>query len=347
MNQPTQQRYDPHLTPEWFNLLQRTAIPDESVVTYCPIGPASDPVASLLPTLRIACDPHKLSGLSTFYTPLFGPINEGSLDPESLEACFVELRRQSHTAIINLAPLDPDGLFCSATLSALRRAGWLTDTYFCFGNWYALLEKPDFGTYFASLPSRLRNTVTRARKKLNKDSTFALTIQTERDIDLGQAVNEFVRVYNHSWKHPEPYSNFIPELCKLAAEQGWLRLGILRLDGQPIAAQIWLVCAGTAYIVKLAYHLSYAKYSAGSVLTAHLMEHVIDVDRVMEIDYLIGDDLYKRDWTPLRRERYGIIAFNMTTTSGIFQSIRHFSGKILTHLGFHRYRYSIRNYHHG
>jgi CelD/BcsL family acetyltransferase involved in cellulose biosynthesis len=96
-----------------------------------------------------------------------------------------------------------------------------------------------------------------------------------------------------------------------------------------MAAQIWLVCAGTAYIIKLAYHQSYAKYSAGSVLTAHLMRHVVDVDKVMEIDYLIGDDAYKRDWTPLRRERHGIIAFNLHTIRGCLAAVRHFVGHFL------------------
>lgn len=348
MNQFARQCCDPHFTAEWFDLLRRTAIPDGAVTMYYPIGRVSHSVASLLPMLRLAHDPHKLKGLSTFYTPLFGPINERSLDPEALEGCFSEIRSESRTAIINLAPLDPDGLFFSAALLALRRAGWLTDTYFCFGNWYALLEKPDFETYFLSVPSRLRNTVTRARKKLGRESAFSLTIQTERDADLDKAVSEFVMVYNHSWKRPEPYPNFIPELCKLAAEQGWLRLGILRLNGQSIAAQIWLVCSGTAYIVKLAYHQSYARYSAGSVLTAHMMKHVIDIDKVVKIDYLIGDDEYKRDWTPLRRERYGIIGFNLRTARGCLAASRHFAGHFWHRKSSHQshrtltyYRFSI------
>ncbi|MCB1777870.1 MAG: GNAT family N-acetyltransferase [Candidatus Competibacteraceae bacterium] len=331
MNQLVQPCRDPHFTPEWFDLLQRTAIPDGSIATYYPVGPTYHPAASLLPMLRVARHPHKLKGLSTFYTPLYAPIHEDLLDFEALTGCFTQLRKSASISIINLAPLDPDGHFFPAAFSALRQAGWLTDRYFCFGNWYALLERPDFAAYFASLPSQLRNTVKRARKKLDKERTFALVIQTQPDSGLGQAVDEFVMVYNHSWKRPEPYPDFIPELCKLAAAQGWLRLGIVRLDGQPIAAQIWLVCAGTAYIVKLAYHRNYAKFSAGSVLTAHLMQHVIDIDKVMAIDYLIGDDRYKQDWTPLRRERHGIIAFNLRTVRGCLAAAQHFAGHFLHH----------------
>lgn len=57
------------------------------------------------------------------------------------------------------------------------------------------------------------------------------------------------------------------------------------------------------------------------------MEHVIDIDRVAEIDYLIGDDLYKRDWVSCRRERRGLIAFNPAFPLGWLGAIRHFAGK--------------------
>jgi CelD/BcsL family acetyltransferase involved in cellulose biosynthesis len=94
-----------------------------------------------------------------------------------------------------------------------------------------------------------------------------------------------------------------------------------------MAAQLWLVVAGKAHIVKLAYDRDYFKTSVGTVLSAALFRHVIDVDRVEEIDYLIGDDRYKQDWMSLRRERRGVIAFNPRTVSGIVLAIRHIAGK--------------------
>jgi CelD/BcsL family acetyltransferase involved in cellulose biosynthesis len=102
----------------------------------------------------------------------------------------------------------------------------------------------------------------------------------------------------------------------LAAAQGWLRLGLLTLDDQPLAAQIWIVKDGKASIFKLAYDGEYAKFSPGSILTKALLRHVIDIDRVTEVDYLAGDDDYKKDWMSHRRERRGIIAFNRRTLRG-------------------------------
>ena len=68
------------------------------------------------------------------------------------------------------------------------------------------------------------------------------------------------------------------------AESGWLRLAIAYIDDQPAAAQIWIVSNGVANIYKLSYDERFAKFSLGTLLTAHLMEHAIDVDKVHEID---------------------------------------------------------------
>jgi CelD/BcsL family acetyltransferase involved in cellulose biosynthesis len=51
---------------------------------------------------------------------------------------------------------------------------------------------------------------------------------------------------------------------------------------------------------KIAYDEQYAKLSIGTVLTT-LMPYVIDVDRVRIVDYLSGDDEYKRTWLSHRR----------------------------------------------
>ena len=53
-------------------------------------------------------------------------------------------------------------------------------------------------------------------------------------------------------------------------------------------------------------------------MTAMLMEHAIEKDRVVEADYLIGDDPYKKAWMSHRRERRGIIAYNPRSIIGIF-----------------------------
>ena len=103
--------------------------------------------------------------------------------------------------------------------------------------------------------------------------------------------------------------SFHRDLAKIASCNGWLRLGFLFLDKTPIAAQLWLVCKDIAYIVKLSYDEKYKKLIPGIILSSKMMKHVIDCDKVKQIDYLIGDEPYKKDWTPSRRQRNGMLFF--------------------------------------
>jgi CelD/BcsL family acetyltransferase involved in cellulose biosynthesis len=88
--------------------------------------------------------------------------------------------------------------------------------------------------------------------------------------------------------------------------QGWLRLAILYIEETPVAAQFWLVAHTKASIFKLAYDEAWKNYSPGSILTQFLMQYVIETDRVEEIDFLTGNDAYKRDWMSERRKHWGL-----------------------------------------
>jgi CelD/BcsL family acetyltransferase involved in cellulose biosynthesis len=39
------------------------------------------------------------------------------------------------------------------------------------------------------------------------------------------------------------------------------------------------------------------------VLTGRMLQHVVDVDGVHSVDFLSGDDAYKKDWMSARRCR--------------------------------------------
>jgi CelD/BcsL family acetyltransferase involved in cellulose biosynthesis len=145
--------------------------------------------------------------------------------------------------------------------------------------------------------------------------------------NLKGAIDAYEKIYISSWKRPEPYPNFVSGLIRTCAEKGWLRLGVVYLDDQPIAAQVWIVNAGRATIYKLGQVQRYDEYSAGSILTAHLMEHVLDIDKVREIDFGSGDDPYKKNWLPQRRERWGMLAMNPRSLLGCWEIVRNIGGR--------------------
>ena len=64
------------------------------------------------------------------------------------------------------------------------------------------------------------------------------------------------------------------------------------------------------------------------MLTAHLMRHVMDEDRVGEIDYLIGDDAYKKSWMDRRQERWGLVAYNPLSLRGTMGLLKTAAGAL-------------------
>ena len=136
-------------------------------------------------------------------------------------------------------------------------------------------------------------------------------------------------IYAKSWKQPEPHRDFLRIVAKEFAEAGWLRLGLMQVDGRPAAAQLWFVFGGTASIFKLAYDPDFTNYSVGSLLTSHLMNHAITHDRVQVVDYLCGDDGYKKDWMSRRRERWGFRAYRLNSIRGIAGAMQSLAGRIV------------------
>ncbi|MDZ7782413.1 MAG: GNAT family N-acetyltransferase [Halioglobus sp.] len=233
-----------------------------------------------------------------------------------LTAVFRELAATGRMTALTLAPMNPESNLYTALLEALRAAGWRgVHTYFCFANWTHPIAGDDWNTYLAGRSSRVRNTVQRKTRKFLDNGRGVLTITRDGN-HLESAIGDFTDIYGRSWKREEPYPNFMPGLLRLAADRGWLRLGLAHYEGIPVAAQAWLVVEGTAYIFKLAYRQDYRQLSPGTVLTAHMMRYVIETDRVKKIDYMSGDDTYKSDWMSIRRECRGIAAYNPRSLRG-------------------------------
>jgi CelD/BcsL family acetyltransferase involved in cellulose biosynthesis len=227
---------------------------------------------------------------------------------------------------MRFAPMDPESSAYKGILSELLAIGWIPLRFFCFGNWF-LRADSNWEGYLKKRSANLRSSIKRRSKEF---VTAGGTLQVVTSLEgIEQAIAAYQEVYLASWKIPEPFPDFIPSLIRQLSSLGMLRLGIARLQEKPIAAQLWIVGQDKASIYKVAYHNAYASISPGTVLTSHLLEHVINHDHVKEVDFLIGDDEYKKIWMSNRRERWGIIAFNPRTTIGFALFLREVSGRIV------------------
>ncbi|HEY0960645.1 MAG TPA: GNAT family N-acetyltransferase [Novosphingobium sp.] len=238
--------------------------------------------------------PGHLAALANWYTFRWRPVASANADlPALLSALARDLARRSGRIVLSGLP-DEDG---SATMieAAFRRAGWLVFREASDTNHILDVGGRTYDDYLAARPGPLRTTLKRKSGKVETRVLDRFDAETWRDYEA---------IYAQSWKPDEGSPAFLRDFAASEGSAGRLRLGLALADGRPVAAQMWSVEGGTAFIHKLA-HIEEAKpLSPGSVLSAALFRRVIDGDRVHTIDFGTGDDSYKRDWMELARPRY-------------------------------------------
>lgn len=264
--------------------------------------------------------PGHWQGLSNYYTPLLMPLGGTSLaDPLGLARAW----RRAGASILDLRPLDAESTWVAELRAALRAAGYLVAEAPAFGNWVLDVKGQTAEQYFAARPGPLRTSLHRGRARLKRAGALGLEIVSSPGEALERALQDYEAVYAASWKPAEGSAAFIRALVRWMAARDELRLGVLRLNDEPLAAQIWFVSNGVASIFKLAHVDGKEALSPGTVLTAELMSQVIDVDRVHTVDFISGDDGYKRDWMSARRQRMALLAFDPLKARGLAEALRH------------------------
>lgn len=244
-----------------------------------------------------------LSALANWYTFRFRPVlSEGSGGEAMLAALAGDLAGKTHRLTLSGLP-DEDGT-TSRIEATFRTAGWVVVREVCDTNHVLPVDGRRYEQYLATRPGKLRTTLKR------KDKKVTVEILTHFD---ESAWRDYEDIYAESWKPEEGSPAFLRAFAKAEGAAGRLRLGIARAADDPqgpaIAAQMWTVEGGTAFIHKLAHREAAKPLSPGSVLSAALFRHAIDVDRVNLVDFGTGDDSYKRDWMEAVRPRYRLEMF--------------------------------------
>lgn len=267
---------------EWFTMLAE----------HCGIAPliATARTGSDIAVLPLSSKQGELQALSNWYTFRFRPL----LSNEHLLAALAgDLARSAHRLSLQGVP-EEDG--SAAMLArAFREAGWLVFAETSDSNHILPIGGRSYEDYIASRPGPLRTTLKR------KSGKVATTIFDHFDATAWSAYED---IYAESWKVAEGSPAFLRAFAVAEGKAGRLRLGVAHAGGEAVAAQMWTVEGGTAWIHKLAHRESAKPLSPGSVLSAALFRHVIDIDKVNLVDFGTGDDPYKRDWMEIVRPRY-------------------------------------------
>jgi CelD/BcsL family acetyltransferase involved in cellulose biosynthesis len=99
---------------------------------------------------------------------------------------------------------------------------------------------------------------------------------------------------------------FFRSVCPALAARGMLRIGVLWIDGAPVAAQMWLENADTLFLYYSGYEPAWSRFSVGLIVTLESLRSSM-VDRGMRrVEFLAGGGQFKERWDPDRRFRYNL-----------------------------------------
>lgn len=277
-----------------------------ALVVYC----ARDK-SGLIAALPLIRSDDSLQSIASFYTASTDIIifnNKRSQD--AVAEIFNYLSAQERYTSLLLGPLDQNSLIEKQINNSHRLKRVMANSV----NWYSD-ELSGFEQYYLSLPSALKNTVKRKQKKLEKVHSVSCKMLTAVD-DLQLYFAQYVEVYEKSWKGKEASYSFIESVALAAAEQGKLRFGVLKVDEQVVATQLWFIENHTASIFKLAYDPQFRQYSVGSILSMFMSKYVLQQDNVKCIEFGMGDEPYKKDWMSKQRQRSTYKVYNSHRVSG-------------------------------
>lgn len=277
---------------EWFSLLAQMP----GIKPHLALARDGDGAAALV----LKEGQGRFEPLVNWYSFAWRPLFTRQADrPKLLAALAKGLKGRARR--ITLWPLPDEDGSASLTETAFREAGWSCFRSQCDVAHMLPVDGRGYAAYLATRPGQLRTTLKRKSRKL--DISIMTKFQTF-DWDIYEAI------YKASWKPSEGDAALLKAFAQSEGDAGRLRLGIARHEGKPVAAQFWTVENGFAYIHKLAHLPEAQSLSAGSVLTAALMERVIDRDHVHTVDFGTGDDAYKRDWMEVVQPRYTLDCHN-------------------------------------
>lgn len=179
-----------------------------------------------------------------------------------------------------------------------------------------------WGDYESSLSSSFRQGLRRKARRLRTEGEVTIERTDGRD-DLGRLLDEGFEVESSRWKadqgtaiasRPET-RDFYASVARWAAENHWLNLWFLRLNGRSIAFRFDLIVEGVYYHLKGGYDPALARHSPGLLLQHETIRHAFE-QRLVRYEFLGADEPYKMNWAKDRRDRISIQVFGTGLRGG-------------------------------
>lgn len=254
---------------------------------------------------------------TNWHTPVFGPVAQDESASRKLFEALLE-RRPRQLSISFLDDQDP-------SLPALMQAA--------DANRYRTAVRPRLRSPYLDLPSdpdavpqiltgKRRRELRRRRRQL--EQIGEVLIDPAESGDLDSRLADGFRVESLGWKGARGTAiasdrrtrRFYGEVARWAAQQGWLRLGFVRVDGRAIAFDFGIQHEGAYYLVKTGYDPAYRAQGPGVQLR---LESITQAARegCRHYEFLGHTEATKAEWTDRTRLRLLVQAFRPSPAGAV------------------------------
>ena len=222
----------------------------------------------------------------------------------------------------------------------LGERGWTRSTAAGGTCPYIPLAGHTWDSYLATLGASHRANVRRRIRALEQkfDVRFdRVTTETERRVAMPALMGYHTRRFDAQGTAFGSHATraFHDEVTRLALERGWLRLYLLRLNGELAAVMYGFFYNDTFYFYQHGFDDRYQQHSIGLVLMGLTIHAAID-EGAAEFDMLWGVEPYKFLWARDRRELRNIHLFPASIGGSIYRHLftarRRVSGFIRRHV---------------
>jgi CelD/BcsL family acetyltransferase involved in cellulose biosynthesis len=164
---------------------------------------------------------------------------------------------------------------------------------------FASLSGLDWDSYLAGRSRQLRNQVRRKMRTLQRDHRVRLR-RSSTEAEASSDLETLFRLHDARWSdRPDPSAIQAPETRRfhrefaLAAQRlGWLRLFLLEVDDEPVAAWYgWRLGDRYSYY-QAGFDPGWSRYSVGFLMLAETVREAI-AEGAAEYDFLLGDEAFK------------------------------------------------------
>jgi CelD/BcsL family acetyltransferase involved in cellulose biosynthesis len=154
-----------------------------------------------------------------------------------------------------------------------------------------------FDAYVQSLGRKERHELRRKLRRLETGRRVAFRFAAERE--RASVLDRFVALHRRSRGEKaefmtEEIERFFRDVAQAMAARGWLRLGVLNVDGEDAAVLFAFAYEGTLALYNAAYDPELAALSVGIACHAYAVRSAID-EGLRVYDLLRGDEPYKYD----------------------------------------------------